>query len=250
MTKFAENAEFAVIGGTGLTEIEGLEIIHREVVHTPYGSPSGQLTHGSLGGKRIIFLARHGYTHNIPPHKVNYRANIWALHSVGVKSVIAVAAVGGITDKMTPQALVVPDQIIDYSYGRDHTFFEEGLDSVTHIDFSQPYAACLRKALLDAGQKAGLALVDGGTYGVTQGPRLETAAEIGRLRGDGCDLVGMTAMPEAGLAKEAGLDYACCSVVANWAAGLGDTEITMDDIKKNLHSGMANVRVLLKHLVC
>ena len=241
---------FAVIGGTGLTAIEGLEVIHREVVHTPYGEPSGQITHGVIGEKRIVFLARHGYTHNIPPHRINYRANIWALHSIGVKNVVAVGAVGGITAQMTPQSLVIPNQIIDYTYGRAHTFFDEGLTSVTHIDFSQPYCAELRQALLAAGKQAQIDLIDGGTYAATQGPRLESAAEILRLERDGCDLVGMTAMPEAALAKELGLSYASCSVVANWAAGKKPTEITMTEIHQNLVVGMERLRKLLKVLDC
>lgn len=241
---------FAVIGGTGLTAIEGLEVIHREVVHTPYGEPSGQITHGVIGEKRIVFLARHGYTHNIPPHRINYRANIWALHSIGVKNVVAVGAVGGITAQMTPQSLVIPNQIIDYTYGRAHTFFDEGLTSVTHIDFSQPYCAELRQALLAAGKQAQIDLIDGGTYAATQGPRLESAAEILRLERDGCDLVGMTAMPEAALAKELGLSYASCSVVANWAAGKNPNEITMTEIHQNLVVGMERLRKLLKVLDC
>ncbi|MGB1012088.1 MAG: S-methyl-5'-thioinosine phosphorylase [Thiolinea sp.] len=245
-----DNVEFAVIGGSGLTEIEELEIIHREVVHTPYGEPSGQFTHGQLGDKHIIFLARHGYTHCIPPHKVNYRANIWALRSLGVSKIVAIAAVGGITGAMAPQKIVVPDQIIDYTSARAHTFFEEGLSSVTHIDFSQPYSEGLRQAMLTAGEKAGVELIDGGVYGATQGPRLETAAEIIRMERDGCDLVGMTAMPEACLAREAGIEYASYNVVANWAAGKGDSGITMDDIYRNLSGGMTQVKSLLKTLVC
>ncbi|MGB1256373.1 MAG: S-methyl-5'-thioinosine phosphorylase [Thiolinea sp.] len=245
-----DNVEFAVIGGSGLTEIEELEIIHREVVHTPYGEPSGQFTHGQLGDKHIIFLARHGYTHCIPPHKVNYRANIWALRSLGVSKIVAIAAVGGITGAMAPQKIVVPDQIIDYTSARAHTFFEEGLSSVTHIDFSQPYSEGLRQAMLTAGEKAGVQLIDGGVYGATQGPRLETAAEIIRMERDGCDLVGMTAMPEACLAREAGIEYASYNVVANWAAGKGDSGITMDDIYRNLSGGMTQVKSLLKTLVC
>ncbi|MGB0845885.1 MAG: S-methyl-5'-thioinosine phosphorylase [Thiolinea sp.] len=245
-----DNVEFAVIGGSGLTEIEELEIIHREVVHTPYGEPSGQFTHGQLGDKHIIFLARHGYTHCIPPHKVNYRANIWALRSLGVSKIVAIAAVGGITGAMAPQKIVVPDQIIDYTSARAHTFFEEGLSSVTHIDFSQPYSEELRQAMLTAGEKAGVQLIGGGVYGATQGPRLETAAEIIRMERDGCDLVGMTAMPEACLAREAGIEYASYNVVANWAAGKGDSGITMDDIYRNLSGGMTQVKSLLKTLVC
>ncbi len=242
--------EFAVIGGTGLTEIEGLEVIHREVVHTPYGEPSGPVMHGMIDGKRIAFLARHGYTHNIPPHKVNYRANLWALKSLGVEKIVAIAAVGGITPEMQPTRLVIPDQIIDYTYGRAHTFFEEGLLDVTHIDFSWPYCPEVRQALLTAAECANLDVVPRGTYAATQGPRLETAAEIARLERDGCDLVGMTAMPEASLARELELCYASCAVVANWAAGKDNEEITMEEIQQNLLVGMANARALLRALVC
>ena len=242
--------EFAVIGGTGLTEIEGLEVIHREVVHTPYGEPSGPVMHGMIEGKRIAFLARHGYTHNIPPHKVNYRANLWALKSLGVEKIVAIAAVGGITPEMQPTRLVIPDQIIDYTYGRAHTFFEEGLLDVTHIDFSWPYCPEVRQALLTAAECANLDVVPRGTYAATQGPRLETAAEIARLERDGCDLVGMTAMPEASLARELELCYASCAVVANWAAGKDNEEITMEEIQQNLLVGMANARALLRALVC
>ncbi|OQX06018.1 MAG: methylthioadenosine phosphorylase [Thiothrix lacustris] len=242
--------EFAVIGGTGLTEIEGLEVIHREVVHTPYGEPSGPVTHGVIAGKQIAFLARHGYTHNIPPHRVNYRANLWALKSLGVKKIVAIAAVGGITPEMQPMRLVIPDQIVDYTHGRAHTFFEDGLVDVTHIDFSWPYCAEMRHALLAAAASAQLDVVARGTYAATQGPRLETAAEIIRLERDGCDLVGMTAMPEAALARELELCYATCAVVANWAAGKDSEAITMDDIQQNLLGGMANARALLRALVC
>lgn len=242
--------DFAVIGGTGLTEIEGLEVIHREVVHTPYGEPSGPIIHGIIAQKRVVFLARHGYASNIPPHRVNYRANLWALKSLGVEKVIAVAAVGGITPLMKPTCLVIPDQIVDYTYGRVHTFFEDGLEHVTHIDFSWPYCTELRHALLDAAQRAGIEVIPQGTYAATQGPRLETAAEIRRLERDGCDLVGMTAMPEASLARELGLCYAACAVVANWAAGKCDEEISMVEINNNLTVGMTHVRALLRSLVC
>lgn len=242
--------EFAVIGGTGMTEIEGLEVTHREVVHTPYGEPSGPITHGTIGGKSIAFLARHGYTHTIPPHKINYRANMWALHSLGVEKVVAIAAVGGITPDMQPTRLVIPDQIVDYTYGRSHTFYEEGLTHVTHIDFSWPYCPELRQALIQAAQCAGIGVVPHGTYAATQGPRLETAAEIRKLERDGCDLVGMTAMPEAALARELGLRYASCAVIANWAAGKCDEEISMDEIRDNLIVGMENARALLRRLVC
>lgn len=241
---------FAVIGGTGLTEIDGLEVTHREVVHTPYGEPSGPITHGVIAGKQVAFLARHGYSSNIPPHRVNYRANIWALKSLGVEKIVAVAAVGGITEDMQPTQLVIPDQIVDYTYGRPHTFFDEGLEHVVHIDFSWPYCPDVRDALLQAAKCSGVDVVPYGTYAATQGPRLETAAEIRRLENDGCDIVGMTAMPEAALARELDMCYAACAVVANWAAGKSDEEISIEEIHDNLKIGMANTRTLLRGLVC
>ncbi|MDE2196083.1 MAG: S-methyl-5'-thioinosine phosphorylase [Gammaproteobacteria bacterium] len=235
----------AIIGGTGLTAINGLEILRREVVSTPYGEPSGPLTHGRLAGRGVVFLARHGYAHTIPPHKVNYRANIWALKSIGVQQVLAVAAVGGIRADMRPGWIVFPDQIIDYTYDRPHTFFEQDLERVTHIDFTHPYDQALRRKLIAAAQAAQLQFVAAGTYGATQGPRLETAAEISRLERDGCDLVGMTGMPEAALAREQGLAYACCAVIANRAAGKSRKDIHAE-IDVYLKQGMDQVRVLLE----
>jgi 5'-methylthioinosine phosphorylase len=242
--------DIAIIGGTGLTALEGLEIVRREVVHTPYGEPSGPLTHGVLNGKQVVFLARHGYGHTIPPHRINYRANLWALKEVGVARVIAVAAVGGITEDMGPGMLAVPEQLIDYTWGRASTFFDKDLSHVTHVDFTRPYDQALRELLIRAGSKAGVQMVDGGVYGVTQGPRLETAAEINRMERDGCSIVGMTAMPEAVLAREADLAYASCAVVANWAAGKGDGGvIEMAEIERTLKDGMEKVRRVLAALV-
>ncbi len=240
-------SELAIIGGTGLTRLKTLAITHREMVHTPYGEPSGALTHGRLCGKEVVFLARHGYGHTIPPHKVNYRANIWALHQIGVRKIIAVAAVGGIHADMRPGHLAIPDQIIDYTWSREHTFFEDNLDRVSHIDFTHPYCEELRAILLTGADSAGLAISRSGVYGATQGPRLETAMEINRMQRDGCDLVGMTGMPEAALARELGLCYAACAVVANWAAGRGQGEITMEEIDRHLKEGMEKVALLLHH---
>lgn len=242
--------DLAIIGGTGLTSLEGLEITHREVVHTPYGEPSGPLVHGVLGGKEVIFLPRHGAGHTIPPHRVNYRANIWALKQLEVKHVVAVAAVGGISDDAGPGRVIIPDQIIDYTYSRVNTFFENDLSHVTHIDFTNPYSDMMRKKLIAVAAEIGLEISDTGTYGATQGPRLESAAEIERMARDGCTLVGMTGMPEACLARELELEYASCSVVANWAAGRGDGGvITMEEIEKNLVFGMKQVRNLLSQLL-
>jgi 5'-methylthioinosine phosphorylase len=240
--------ELAIIGGTGLTSLSDLEIVRREVVTTPYGDPSGPFLHGHIRKQGVIFLARHGYGHTIPPHEVNYRANLWALRSLGVREVLAVAAVGGINPRMQPGGVVVPDQIIDYTWGRAHTFFEGDLEQVTHIDFTEPYCDRLRGRLLQAARAAGVKAEEGGTYGATQGPRLESAAEIDRLERDGCDIVGMTGMPEAALARELGLSYACCAVVANRAAGRGETSIHAD-IEAHLSQGVAAVKAVVEALL-
>lgn len=240
----------AIIGGTGLTSLNGLEIERREMVHTPYGEPSGPITHGVLDGKPVMFLARHGYGHTIPPHKVNYRANIWALKHLNANWILAVAAVGGIAEDLSPGRLVFPDQIIDYTWCRDHTFFGENLAQVVHIDFTQPYDRGLRALLIDSARVAGIDAMEQGTYGATQGPRLETAAEIGRMARDGCSMVGMTGMPEVALARELELPYATCAVVANWAAGLhGQTVVAMSEIESTLRTGMMQVRKLLTELI-
>jgi len=240
--------KIAIIGGTGLTEISGLEIVKREVMHTPYGEPSGVLTIGNLYGREIAFLARHGYSHRIPPHMINYRANIWALKDHGITHIIAFAVTGGIRADMTPPKIVIPHQIIDYTYGRAQTFFEKDLSEVKHIDFSQPYCPDLRARICEAARKAGVDAIDEGVYAAMQGPRLETAAEIDKLERDGCDIVGMTGMPEAVLAKELEMSYAAISVVANLAAGRGDEEITMDAIRANVAEGMKDGARILQAL--
>ena len=242
-------SKIAIIGGTGMTSINNLEIVGREIVHTNYGEPSGPITVGKLAGHEVLFLARHGYGHTIPPHKINYRANIAALKDAGVEKIIAINAVGGITPKMVPEALVIPDQIIDYTWSRINTFFEEGLEQVVHIDFTNPYCAELRKQIIKASAQCGIKVIKKGTYAAMQGPRLETTAEIKRLENDGCDVVGMTGMPEASLARELELCYASICVVANMAAGKGPAEITMEEIDKNLQQGMDDVRTLLEHVI-
>ena len=240
---------FAIIGGTGLTRLQGLEITRRETLETPYGEPSAPLAIGSLHGRELVFLARHGDRHTIPPHRVNYRANLWALKHLGIRRVISVCAVGGITQAAGPGTIMIPDQIIDYTWGRAHTLFEDGLDAVTHIDFTEPYCEELRQLLLAAAGRAGVAAIAKGTYGATQGPRLETAAEINRMERDGCDIVGMTGMPEASLARELGLCYAVCAVSANAAAGRGPGPITMDDIEATLQDGMQRVLRILEQAI-
>jgi len=235
----------AIIGGTGLTKLEDLEITQRIVAQTPFGEPSGPLIMGNFHGREVVFLARHGLGHTIPPHRVNYRANIWALEQADAVNVIAIAAVGAINTSLAPAQIVFPDQIIDYTWSRGHTFFENGLQRVVHIDFTEPYCPELRETLIRAARDAGIEAGAGATYGATQGPRLETAAEIRRMAADGCDVVGMTGMPEAALARELELCYATCAVVANMAAGLGDGQLTMAAIEKQLTQGMKQVGALL-----
>jgi len=239
-------AELAIIGGTGLTALNNLDIKRHQEIRTPYGEPSGPLVHGQLCNTDVVFLPRHGSAHTIAPHRINYRANIWALREIGVHKVIAVAAVGGIRQDMPPGRLAFPDQIIDYTWSRPHTYFESDLDQVTHIDFTEPYSEPVRQVLITAARQLELEAAEHGTYAATQGPRLETAAEIDRLERDGCSMVGMTGMPEAALARELGLCYASCAVIANWAAGRGTGPISMADIETSLVSGMAKVRSLLE----
>ena len=240
----------AVIGGTGLTQLSELTIVDKKTVNTPYGAPSAEFVVGELSGKQVIFLARHGNPHRIAPHHINYRANIWALKQLGVEQIIAFAAVGGITQNMKPAHIAIPDQIIDYTYGREHTFFAgDGQYPLTHIDFTYPYHLELRQQLLNAAKTAGIAVDATATYGCTQGPRLETPAEIKRMKQDGCDIVGMTAMPEAALAKELEMQYASIAVIANWAAGITNEEITMAEIEHYVHIGMSNAAAILKAFV-
>ncbi len=238
--------DLAVIGGTGLYRLAALDDVETVLGETPYGPPSGPVRLGRLASKRVAFLARHGEGHFLPPHRVNYRANLWQLKQLGARQVLAVNAVGGITEDFGPRVLALPDQLIDYTWGRISTYCEEPGSEVLHVDFGDPYTPSLRRSLLAAAASAGVAVVDGGCYGATQGPRLETKAEIARLRRDGCDLVGMTGMPEAGLARELGLDYACIAIVANWAAGCADAgEITLDEVLANVDAASAELPKLL-----
>ena len=246
-------AAIGIIGGTALArlaEVEGeLDPATQQPVETPYGATSGPLLRGRFAGRDVIFVMRHGPGHALPPHAINYRANIRALADAGVEQVIAAAAVGGIGRGMRAGRLVIPDQIIDYSWGRAHSFSDghaaHGKAPLQHVDFTEPYDGELRTALVAAARAAGLDAANGGVHGVTQGPRLETAAEVNRMERDGCDIVGMTGMPEAGLAREAGLAYACCAVVVNAAAGRGAGGIH-DEIETTLARGMADVRRLLE----
>jgi 5'-methylthioinosine phosphorylase len=237
----------ALVGGTGLTELDD----HTEAldIDTPYGLPSAPVRVIETEPLRLLFLPRHGSPHRFPPHLVNYRANMWALKEAGAGQVLAVSAVGGITDAYGPGSLAAPDQLIDYSWGREHSYSDSEHVPLVHVDFTNPYEGPLRRALLQSAGRIGLKLVDGGCIGVFQGPRLESAAEVEKARRDGCDMAGMTSLPEAGLARELGLDYAGIAVVSNWGAGVSDDLISEDDIAETLREPMGRVRALLKALV-
>lgn len=239
----------AIIGGTGLSQLANLDVPRQQVVRTPYGEPSGPLTFGSIRGAPVVFLPRHGYGHTIPPHQVNYRANLWALKEQGASAVVSVASVGGIRGDLGPGKIVIPHQIIDYTWGRMNTFFEDEAP-VQHIDFTEPYGADLRARLLAAAKACGEEIVDGAVYAAMQGPRLESAAEINRLERDGADIVGMTGMPEAALAREIDLDYAAIAVVVNHAAGRGASArgISLKEIEDVLEAAMHRVRNIIEVL--
>ena len=245
-----QDIALAIIGGTGLYALADLQDVETHQPVTHYGALSGPVRIGTFAGQRVAFLARHGEGHSVPPHRINYRANLAALQALGARRVLALNTVGGITDAYGPRVLACPDQLIDYTWGRISTLCEEEGTDVLHVDFGEPYTATLRSAILDAARKDGVALVDGGCYGATQGPRLETRAEIARMCRDGCDLVGMTGMPEAALAREFGLDYACLAIVGNWAAGCGDdAEITVAEVIANVDAATAGLSPLFGALL-
>ena len=242
-------SKLAIIGGTGLGAIKELKHIGQHIIETPFGDPSAAIIEGELSGSPVHFLARHGNPHKIPPHQVNYRANIYALKQLGITSIIAVHAVGGITEKMAPQVIVLPDNIIDYSHGRKHTYSGTAEEPLVHVDFSKPYRSSLREVIKKSSIETGIDMVDFGVHGITQGPRLESAAEINRMKRDGCDVVGMTGMPEAGLARELDIDYISVCLVVNWAAGTTDAEITEHEILENMTLSASRLVKLFAHAV-
>ncbi len=239
----------AIIGGTGLTEVEGVEVVAERSPYTALGQASSAVTEARYAGRSLLFIARHGQPHRLPPHKINYRANLLALQAAGATQVLAVNAVGSLDLALPPPSLVLPDQIVDYTWGRESTFHDGDYLPLDHIDFSFPYSHEMRIRLLAAARKLGIQLTDGGIYAATQGPRLETAAEIQRLKQEGCTLVGMTGMPEAALARELSLPYVCLALVVNPAAGLRDQEITLQEMQQALAEGLGQVNQLIKTLV-
>ena len=242
---------FAIIGGTGLTEFTELKNKKIHAVTTELGQPSSVIVEGELHGQRLLFIARHGHPHAVPPHKINYRANLLALQTLGADSIIAINAVGGIHKDAIAGHISVPEQIIDYTHGRENTYFDGVFKPLDHIEFSYPYDEALRQALINVLSKLELehGFSDFGTYAATQGPRLETIAEIRRLENDGCDLVGMTGMPEAALARELNIPYASLCLVVNPAAGKTVGLITMDDIREVLTTGMEDIKKVLSECI-
>lgn len=222
----------AVIGGSGLTRLPELNITERRIVRTPYGLTSSPLLFGTLGSRSIAFLARHGLNHSLAPHEINYRANIWALHSVGAEAVVSVSSVAALSESYEPGSLVVPDDLVDYTFGRHSTFFEGREQAVVHTDFSYPYGETLRQALLEHAGKHGTPVCDRAVYGCLQGPRMPTRAEVRRYRNDGVDIIGMTGMPEAVLARELDLPYAHLCGVTGIACMNGSREeaCNLDDL--------------------
>jgi len=241
----------AIIGGSGLYQLDNLEVSARRIVRTPYGEPAGPLTFGHMAGHEVVFLARHGYGHTLAPHEVNYRANLWALQAQGVSRVVAVATVGGIAPGLGAGTIALPEQIIDYTWGRPSTYFEGSEQPVTHIDFTHPYDEPTRQLLVESARAVNVPLHVGGTYAAVQGPRLETKAEIDRLERDGATMVGMTGMPEAALARELKLRYAALTVVVNPAAGRGSSaeSVSLEDIGRVIEETMAKVRLIVAKAV-
>ena len=242
----------AVIGGTGLSRLTDFTDQSQLPVKTPFDDSPVIVNLVRCEGGDFLFLPRHGEGHKVPPHKINYRANLKALEHLGASRIIAVNAVGGIGPGMGPGAFCVPDQIIDYSWGREHTFFSGGAAGVNHVDFTEPYDESARALLLKAAAQANQSeprrrtVLDGGVYGCTQGPRLETAAEIRRLRQDGCTMVGMTGMPEAGLARELDLPYACIALSVNWAPGLDDAPLDVRVMQGVVEEGVEFIGRLIR----
>ncbi len=219
---------FALIGGSGFVGNDVITVEEEIDVTTPYGSTSAPIQFGLLGGTRIAFLRRHGANHEYPPHLVPSRANLWALKKCGVEGVVAVSTVGGIAPALRPGGLAVPDQLIDYTWGRAATYYDEAKAGFAHVDMTNPFDSGIAGKLLSAAKRLGKTINPNGVYACTQGPRLETAAEVRRIARDGADMIGMTLYPECALARELGIPFAGICVSVNHAAGMGDSAQGID----------------------
>lgn len=247
----------AIIGGSGLDRLNDMLQVQEFSTETPFGHHSGPIILGTLNQIDCLFIPRHHATRRTPPHKINYRANIWALKKLSITDIIAINVVGGISECMSPETLVLPDQLIDYTHGREQSYYDERIEQSCdeikqfeqHIDFSYPYSPKLRKSLQQQLSSASINFQSKATYGCTQGPRLETVAEIKRLKQDGCDIVGMTGMPEASLAKELGINYVSICVVANWAAGTHPATLSYEEVALTIKRSMTKVESLLPEMI-
>ncbi len=239
-------ARLAIIGGSG-SGLLPFDLNTEAAPETAWGRASAATTCWSAGEHELMFLPRHGVDMTIAPHRVNYRANMQLVKQFAADWVVAVNSVGGISAAASPGWLVIPDQLVDYSWGRKHSYYEGESGELEFIDFTEPYSPELRQNLIRAARQIGAEHLDSATYAVTQGPRLETAAEIDRLERDGCHIVGMTAMPEAGLARELDMPYASLSIVVNRAAGRGATALH-DEMDQYHAQGMATVARILTEL--
>lgn len=237
-------AEIAIIGGSGVYSVEALKGASTTVVSTPYGN-SPEITIGRLGGRRVAFLPRHGKGHTVPPHLVNYRANIWALSELGVKRVLATTACGSLNPRMRSGELALLYQFIDFTKRRPQTFYEGGEGGVVHVDVTEPYCPELRDVLREAARGLKLKLHPRATYGCTEGPRFETAAEVRALRRLGCDLVGMTNVPECVLTRELEICYVAVAVVTNFAAGISKAKLTHTEVVELMKENIGRVQKLL-----
>lgn len=247
--KPAKSVQVAVIGGSGLTALDSFLQLDSHELETPYGPTSAPVIEGILADRPIFFIARHGVNHTLAPHKINYRANLWALNQLGVRQIVSTNAVGGIREGLDAQSIVIPDQLIDYTFKREHSFCADESDNIPHVDFTFPFCNILRRRIINAANSLGMDIASSGVYGCTEGPRLETAAEILRLEKDGCDLVGMTCMPEAVLARELDISYVSVCLVVNKAAGKSEELISMKEIETCLDEGMKKVFELLQAVI-
>jgi 5'-methylthioinosine phosphorylase len=237
-----DTRQYAVIAGSGFGSLG--KDAQQHLVETKYGSPSSPVRELEYGVGKVFLLSRHGDKLLIPPHSINYRANLAALASLGVDHIIGLNTVGVITAGQNPGQIAIPDQIIDYTFGRDHSIHDGDSASLDHIEFTEPFSESLRKDLQDAAGRAGIEAHNGGVYAVMQGPRLETIAEVNRLQRDGADYIGMTAMPEAALARELNMNYGCLSLIVNYAAGRGTKAIHADIEESTASAKMQAMKIL------
>lgn len=236
-----------IIGGTGVYDPDMLSNVYETSVKTAFGNVDVKV--GSYNGRDVVFICRHGFNHSVPPHLINYKANIAALKLLGVKRVITTSAVGTLNESMPPGSLILLDQFIDLTSGREATFFNGGDEGVIHLDYTNPYCESLKGYILRAADDIGMDVVPGGCYVCTQGPRFETAAEIRMMKMMGADVVGMTNVPEVVLAREAEMCYASIAMATNWAAGMSDQPLTHEEVVDFMSDNVSKFKKLILRTV-